>query len=314
MLRRKTQRTRNAHYCILVNRKAARFQQKPVDDLVRQIRKHGGHYTIIDPDSAMELYSEAKQLAESKKAGRSILPAISRFGKVTALVACGGDGTVNLAARAAIPNGLPVGILPMGRFNNIARHLLGSDDPAVAQKRILAGKYQRIDAGTAADQLFLGSIGFGFIPEMAVLLEERKTPRLAIGWAQLAAKAAAGVEPVKSIIKIDAFRFELSPLILNVNLMTFTLGLPLSPGSLVDDGHAEIILDRGDSSGEFSSYIRSVYKNKYMYSDQISQYRGVEMSIQPTKGRTLYLDGELLELPTEYLQVRVATKRLKVFC
>ena len=176
------------------------------------------------------------------------------------------------------------------------------------------GKYRTIDVGLAADQMFFGSIGLGFIPHLAQELEGRKLPRFAIGWSKLAAKVASTVKPVKTIIKIDAFRFELRPMIFNVNLLAYSVGLPLSSASLPDDGHAEIILDRGDSSEEFSAYVRNVFKNKYYYGDAISLYRGADISVQPTKGRTMYLDGELIDLPTEYLEIRISDQKLKVFC
>ena len=34
----------------------------------------------------------------------------------------GGDGTVNLVAQIALKADLPMGIIPLGRFNNIARN------------------------------------------------------------------------------------------------------------------------------------------------------------------------------------------------
>lgn len=314
MIRKRTQRTKNAHYCILVNKTAAAYQKKPVERLTQVIKAKGGRYTVLEPDSAMELYTQAKAMVQSSKADKPVPAAVSRWGDVTALVACGGDGTFNLVARAALSANIPIGVLPMGRFNNIGRSLCPVASPEAGIIKIMNGKYRTVDVGLAADQIFFGSVGLGFIPHLAKELEGRKIPRFAIGWSKLAAKAASNVKSVKTIIKIDAFRFELRPMILNINLLAYSVGLPFSSASLPDDGHAEIILDRGDSSEEFSAYIRNIFKNNYYYGDSISLYRGKEISIQPTKGRTLYLDGELIELPTEYLEIRISDKKLKVFC
>jgi diacylglycerol kinase family enzyme len=314
MIRKRTQRTKNAHYCILVNKTAATYQKKSVERLTRVIKAKGGRYTVIEPESAMDLFTQAKAVVEPQKSGKPVHPAVGRWGEVTALVACGGDGTFNLVARAALTANIPVGLLPMGRFNNIGRSLCPEVTPEAGIIKIINGKYRNIDVGLAADQIFFGSIGLGLIPHLAQELEGRKLPRFGIGWSKLAAKAASAVRSIKTIIKIDAFRFELRPVIFNVNLLAYSVGLPLSTASLPDDGHAEVILDRGDASEEFSNYVRNVFKNKYYYGDSISLYRGTEISAQPTKGRTMYLDGELIDLPAEYLEIRISDKKLKVFC
>ena len=314
MVRRRQQRTKNAHYCILVNRQAAKYQKKPVDRLIAAIRGKGDRYTIVQPDSAMELYTQAGQMVKYRKESKSSPVPIQRWGKITALIACGGDGTFNLVARAALDKNIPVGVLPMGRFNNIARHLLGSIDLNVAIEKIVAGGYRTIDSGKVGDQLFFGSIGIGLMPSLANELKEHRTPRFGIGWSKLAARAAASVKAKKIILKIDAYRFEVKPLMLNINLLPYTVGLELSPASLADDRRAEIIFDRDGVPDDLSHYTRLIFKDKYLYGDKIGLYRGEIINVQPTKGRTLYLDGELLKLPDQSLEVSICEKRLKVFC
>ena len=41
------------------------------------------------------------------------------------LIACGGDGTVNAVAKLGLDMGIPMGILPIGRYNNVASSLYG---------------------------------------------------------------------------------------------------------------------------------------------------------------------------------------------
>ncbi len=239
---------------------------------------------------------------------------MSRRGEVTSIIACGGDGTFNLAARGALANDLPVGCLPLGRFNNIAHHLYGEDNPDTAIAKIVKGDYKKFDVGTVADQPFFGAVGLGFVPELMNLLAEKRTPRFGIGWSQLAAKAAANVALHKTVIKVDAFRFEVTPMFLNVNLLPYAAGLPFSTASLIDDTQAEVIFDVGASMGDFSSFVRSIYKKKYLYGREIRMFRGKVITIQSTKGRTLYLDGELIQLPTSALTITIGEQQVKIFC
>jgi len=314
MLRRRRHKTKNAHYCILVNPQAMGYQQKLVDKLITAVRKSDAYFSLYEPTTAMDLLKQAQVAAGQRRASRSHPAPDNRRGKVTALIAAGGDGTLNLVARAAKKADLPLGVLPMGCFNNIARYLCRSSETEAAINKIIEGKYRKIDTATVSNQLFVGSIGLGFIPQLAALLEERGNPRFALGWSQLGARAAANTRQVKTLLKIDAFRFEVSTRIININLMPYSLGLPFSPASIADDGHAEIIFDQGDFTGDFSAYTRLIYKRKYIYGDDIRIYRGQDISIQPTQGRRLYLDGEIIELPSNTIEIKSEKGSLKVFC
>jgi diacylglycerol kinase family enzyme len=314
MVRRRQQRTKNAHFCILVNRKSGRYVKKPIEKLIAGIRRRGDHYTLLEPRTAMELYEQAGQMARHRKENKSAPANIQRWGKITALVACGGDGTFNLVARAAQDRNMPMGVLPMGRFNNIARHLLRTTDCTVALEKILAGSYRAVDAGIVNDQIFFGSIGLGLIPKMVELLKDHKRPRFGIGWSKLAHRAAEAVERRKTILKVDAFRFEVEPLLLNINMLSYSAGLKLSPASVGDDQKVEVIFDRDHDPDQLAHYVRMISRDSYLYADEIGLYRGAVINIQPTQGRILYLDGELLKLPGQSLDISISDRKLKVFC
>jgi len=64
-----------------------------------------------------------------------------------AAVAAGGDGTVGAVATHAASAGLPLGILPLGTANDIARAMGIPMEPDAAALAIAQGDLQRIDAG-----------------------------------------------------------------------------------------------------------------------------------------------------------------------
>lgn len=66
-----------------------------------------------------------------------------------AAVAAGGDGTVGAVATHAASVGLPLGILPLGTANDIARALGIPLAPAAAARVIAQGALQWVDAGQA---------------------------------------------------------------------------------------------------------------------------------------------------------------------
>lgn len=314
MRRRLQQRTKRKHFALLVNRAAAGYQQKAVERFVAEARKQGGSYTVYEPTSALSLLKQAEVAVGLRRANAECPAPFERGGPVTALVACGGDGTFNLVARVALKAGVPVGLLPMGRLNNIYRSVYGQTDINSAVKKIIGGGIRRIDSATAANLPFFGSAGIGLGPRLMEALEGRSVPRLALGWSQLAARAAAEVVAEDTVLKVDAFRFDFRPIILNINLLSYSAGLPLSPASVFDDGRVEVIFNQAGDAGNLSGYVRLIHKGKYLYGEAVRLYRGEDISIQPVRHRTLLLDGEMIEIPSETLDVHVGAEKLQVLC
>jgi len=314
MIRKRRPSEQHAHHCLLVNTQAANYNPIVIKRLMTSIRRKGGAYTIHESDSAAVLVERAQLDCGLRRRFRRLPPYMQRRGKVTSIVACGGDGTFNLAAGVALAADLPVGVVPMGRFNNIARSLYDSVEAEPAIQKIVKRGYQWIDTATVSGRFVIGSFGIGFIPQIARLLEGRKTPKFGFRWSQLGAKAASTVPRKKMIIKVDSFRFEVRPTIFNINLLPYSAGLPLSPASIFDDRQIEVVFDVGDNTEHLSSFVRLIYKRKYAYGSDVRLFRGKTISFQPIKRQVAYLDGELINLQSNIVEVNVGEKQLKVFC
>ena len=79
-----------------------------------------------------------------------------------AVVAVGGDGTVNNVARALINTNIPFGILPLGSGNGLARHLKISMNLQKAINVIIDGNAKLIDYCTINNVQFFCTSGVGF--------------------------------------------------------------------------------------------------------------------------------------------------------
>ena len=78
------------------------------------------------------------------------------------VIACGGDGTVNETARALRGSHTPLGIIPCGSGNGLARHLGIDVDVASAVEILSEGVVTDCDFGTANGQPFFCTFGVGF--------------------------------------------------------------------------------------------------------------------------------------------------------
>ncbi|MGW1808954.1 phosphatase PAP2 family protein [Streptomyces sp. NPDC002078] len=96
---------------------------------------------------------------------------------------CGGDGTVNAAARIALGHGLPLAVLPGGTLNHFALDL-GVEDERDLARAVRHGEAVRVDAVRYVtgerEGLFLNTLSLGVYPEL-VRVRDRWAPRIG-GW------------------------------------------------------------------------------------------------------------------------------------
>lgn len=81
---------------------------------------------------------------------------------VYAVVAVGGDGTINEVARSLVHTQTALGIIPCGSGNGLARHLQIPLEPAKAIEVINSGLKEVIDYGTINGVAFFCTCGVGF--------------------------------------------------------------------------------------------------------------------------------------------------------
>ncbi|MEU6080148.1 diacylglycerol kinase family protein [Streptomyces sp. NPDC047108] len=119
-----------------------------------------------------------------------------------ALGVCGGDGTLNAAAGAAVRHGVPLAAFPGGTFNHFAADL-GVESLEEVAHAVGEGDAVSVDLARASspdggeDQVFLNTFSIGVYPELVRArekLENRvgKWPALAIGLTRV----LAGTRPI----------------------------------------------------------------------------------------------------------------------
>lgn len=89
---------------------------------------------------------------------------------VDMVIAGGGDGTLNQIANSLVKHQVPLGILPMGTANDLARTLNLPNDIAQACEVIHQGHQQKIDLGCVNGQYFLNVASLGLSVEITTRL------------------------------------------------------------------------------------------------------------------------------------------------
>lgn len=118
-------------------------------------------------------------------AARAVALAQQRRG---AVVAAGGDGTINAVAQAVLPTGLPFGVLPQGTFNYFSRTHGIPFDTAQATRALLRATVRPVQVGLVNERAFLVNASVGLYPQ---LLEDREAYKQRYGRSRLVAMWSA---------------------------------------------------------------------------------------------------------------------------
>jgi diacylglycerol kinase family enzyme len=106
----------------------------------------------------------------------------------TAVVAVGGDGSLNTVAQAAHAVGCPMGVVPYGTFNYFARTHGIATEPAAAVRQVLASQPTPVQVAGINERLFLVNASLGIYPE---LLRDREAFKARFGRSRWVAFVAA---------------------------------------------------------------------------------------------------------------------------
>jgi diacylglycerol kinase family enzyme len=314
MIRPRQQKSDHTHYFLLANPESGSYDNRGIQRLIRAIRRKEAYYTLYEGPSAPDALRRARLASGLVKTSRPAPVHIQKRGRVTALVACGGDATINQAAQVALEANLPLGILPLGRQNNIARSLLPTVDIDTAIATILKSDYRLIDCGLVSNRLFISTVAIGLVPQLNRVLRHRRLPRFSFSWNALVRQAMSEITPRKIDITIDSYHFPCRPSILNITLLPYAAGLPFSTMSLKDDQQAEVIFNLGEDGLDVPMFVRRIHRRKHCYDNAVRLYRGRQILVKAVKDQLVYLDGELIEWPEENMDIKLSERQLKCFC
>ena len=106
----------------------------------------------------------------------------------TAVVAVGGDGSLNAVAQAAHATGCAMGVIPYGTFNYFARTHGIPTEPAAAARLLLGARPTAVQVAAINDRVFLVNASLGAYPE---LLQDSEVYKARFGRSRWVAVLAA---------------------------------------------------------------------------------------------------------------------------
>lgn len=215
---------------------------------------------------------------------------------VDALIAVGGDGTVHLATQACAGTGIPLGIIPAGSGNDVARALsLPWRDPIACADVVLAGRTRVIDLGRADGRWFAGVLGAGFDSRVNERANAAGPRLLARGRARYHLAIAAELRvfrPLPFRLALDGEAWETDAMLVAVgNGSSYGGGMRVCPGARMDDGLFDVTVLGPISTPEFVRVFPRVYSGRHVGHPAVTVRRARTVSLDAA-GVTAYADGE----------------------
>jgi len=226
------------------------------------------------------------------------------------VISVGGDGTNNAIAQGLIGTNASLGIVPMGSGNGYARSIGLPLEPEAALRRALTGVPQQMDICFLNDIPFLGMAGIGFDARVAYRFDKSKS-RGMLGYAKIIVQEVLGVPPMPVKVTTDGRHIEKDVLMLVFcNTREFGNGAVISPGSLPDDGLAELRIVTKPSFFPLIKAFVQIYTHKADRSPYILNVATTDATVWQ-RDTIAHLDGEPVEVGHD-IRFRLEAKQLWV--
>ncbi|GAA4325903.1 diacylglycerol kinase family protein [Flaviaesturariibacter amylovorans] len=206
------------------------------------------------------------------------------------VVAVGGDGTVKLVAELLQERRIPLGILPAGSANGMARELGIPLDPAEALKVVTGGQEQAIDLIRINDEeicIHLSDLGLN---AMLVKYFEGSKGRGMWGYGRAIfrvlwqkQKIYATIHTEKGILKRKAYMIVLA------NARKYGTGANINPEGNVADGYFEVVVLRKLNLIEI---LKALFTNRSFKRERIEIISTRTVQIRTQKRTYFQVDGE----------------------
>ncbi|TDB66087.1 diacylglycerol kinase [Arundinibacter roseus] len=282
---------------------------------------------LINPRAGTRLGQEAQQLAatlqtktveaghlaeciltQAKGHATELAAAAVDSRKWDCVVAVGGDGTVNEVASALVHSQVPLGILPLGSGNGLARHLgipLGFTD---ALTHLFSGQPHLIDSATLNQQPFFCVAGLGFDAYVGHLFGQQLHRGIQT-YVKVAMQAYWDYAPKR--VRINEQTLEIFSLSF-ANAGQFGNNAWVAPQADLSDGKLEICTVRPFPKWYGTALTYWLFTKQMKPSTYISYEALPGLTVQTEQPALVHFDGEPWQLDTTTVEVCVIPKSLWV--
>ena len=271
---------------VLVNPNAGRGKARSVlRDALEVVRRKGIAADVQESRDAEHLRQLARRAAAEKP---------------DAVVSLGGDGTQHYVLNGMMGSEIPLGIIPCGSGNDLAKGLGIPTQPRAAAEALCAGATRRVDLGQAGNTVFSCIAGAGFDSVVTRYANER-VRRLkgsaAYAWSILRSLKYYRPEPLEIVSDVQRFSGEVIFAVVGNNV-SYGGGIHLTPRAQLDDGLLDVCVVPYMGKWELLRWVPSAYGGQHLRHPRIIYFQTPMVSFKSSSRLELFGDGEFIqELP-----------------
>ena len=216
---------------------------------------------------------------------------------VDALWVCGGDGLVHLAAQALAGTGTPLGVVPAGTGNDVARYLdLPRTDPSAAAHLLLrslrSGSTRTIDLARAGGKHFVTVLAAGFDAKVNERANAMTRPRGQMRYNIATLAELRTFAPLPYTLDLDGTTVSLEAMMVAVgNGPSYGGGLRMTEGAVLDDGLLDVVVIGPMTKPELVRTYPKLFSGTHR-SHPAYQHHRVRRVTVAAPGIVTYADGE----------------------
>jgi len=273
----------------------------------------GGRAAKLLPDVEMALRSHGLSFRVDKTTSidhaRELARAARDAGELA--VAMGGDGIAGAVAGELQGSGIPMGLLPGGRGNDLARKLEIGHDPVAAVDVLAAGRERNIDVAEAGGTVYVGILSAGFDSDVNRIANSTRLPLGTQVYAYGALRALWSWTAADWEVVVDGSEHRFSGYAVAVaNSGVFGGGMWLVPDASLQDGMLDVTFTADQPKTAYLRGLNKVFKGTHVDEPGFTILRGREITFGANRPFTAYADGDpIADLPTT---VRVLPGALRV--
>ena len=226
-------------------------------------------------------------------------------------VVMSGDGLLGAVGGALAGTGTPMGIIPGGRGNDLARVLGIPKEPEGAVEVLAAAHTREIDVGEANGRRFLGIASAGFDSDANRIANETRAVRGNLVYAYAALRALAAWKPARFTIQEGERRMRFTGYtIAAANSKAYGGGMFIAPDADLSDGQLDVVMVGEVGKLRFLANLPKVFKGTHVEQDEVQVFRARSVTLDASRPFSVYADGEhITDLPAT---VRVLPGALQV--
>jgi diacylglycerol kinase (ATP) len=210
-----------------------------------------------------------------------------------ALVVCGGDGIVHLGIQAVAGTGIPLGFIPAGTGNDVARYFdIPRTDPVAAADLVIAGNTRVVDLARSGSKFFLTVLAAGFDAIVNERANRMTWPRGQMRYNLATLAELRTFEPLPYTMEIDGRSLRFDAMLVAVgNGPSFGGGLRITEGALLDDGMLDVVIIKPMTKTKLVRTYPRLFKGTHTTVAEYEHHLARSVTVA-APGIVSYADGE----------------------